>query len=41
MASSEGIAALALMGAFLVFLWWLNRPVARGTRVNPVAGLRG
>jgi hypothetical protein len=35
-------AALMLaIGAAVGFLWWLSRPAATGTKINPVAGIRG
>lgn len=39
MASKAGalLALLAVGG----FVWWAARPVARGTKINAVAGLRG
>lgn len=29
------------LGALAFVVWWLSRPVASGTRINAVAGLRG
>lgn len=34
-------ALLLALGAVAGFVWWLSRPVAGGTKINPVAGLRG
>lgn len=34
-------AVLLSLGAVVGFLWWVSRPVAAGTRINAVAGLRG
>lgn len=38
-----GNSALVLvaLGAVVGVVWWLSRPVAGGTKINQVAGIRG
>jgi len=38
---TEKLAVLLLAGAAVGVLIWLSRPPASGTRIVPVAGLRG
>lgn len=41
MASKETAVALVALAAAVGVLWWVSRPVQRGTTINAVAGLRG
>lgn len=38
---ANNVALIVALGAVAGFVWWMARPVAGGTRVNAVAGIRG
>ena len=38
--ANSALVAVAV-GAVVGFVWWLSRPVAGGTKINQVAGIRG